>query len=341
MSGIFQAVEPGQTAPPVFASAIFSASKVQYSTNLSEIAAPDAIFDLGSVTKILATTSIAMKLEERSLLDLGESVFTYLPYPGFDRFTVSDLLLHRSGLWEWWPLYAELGSAEEILTFISQKELRYPPSSQWHYSDLGFIVLGEVLKKISGASFPELFAELVGDPLGLVNTKYATPTNIEATIPSSFGDRAEFQMLESNLPYPINIRASQFGGWRTQILKGEVNDGNAFHLLGGVSSHSGLFSSLGDLVSFGQTLLGSDYFPNLIQFRTGGVDPIQGLGFRRFGQQFEAFGHTGFPGIAIVLDPELGRGFAFGTNRLLVETNPVPTNSYIEPMLELLKSTDI
>lgn len=341
ISGIFRNAAPDQVAPPNFACAFFTRSKVSYFSNLSQVPAKDAIFDLGSVTKIMATTSIVMKLVEQGLLDLEAPVSRYLPFSLFDNFSVKDLLLHRSGLWEWWPLYAAIETSDEILDFISAKEFRYVPNSEWRYSDLGFILLSEVIKKVGATSLPKLFEELVKVPLGLSNTQFATPTIIEHTIPSSYGDRAEFLMLENNLPYPVNIAPSKFIGWRSQILKGEINDGNAFHLMGGVSGHAGLFSSLEDLVTFGRQLLAPDHFSNLDTFSTSAVDPVQGLGFRRFGEQFEGFGHTGYPGIAVVVDPVLGKGFAFGSNRLLVQGNPMPTMAFIPPLLELLKTGDI
>ena len=341
ISEIFQDVAPGQVAPPAFACAFFTKSKVSYCSNILEMAAKDAIFDLGSVTKMMATTSMVMKLAEQGLLDLDLQVSKYLPFSSFEKFTVKDLLLHRAGLWEWWPLYAAIESPDQLLDFISSKELRYAPGSEWHYSDLGFILLSEVIKRVSGETLPKLFDELVKVPLGLTNTQFASPSNAEHTTPSSFGDRAEYSMLESNLPYPINIPPSKFKGWRTQILKGEINDGNAFHLMGGVSGHAGLFSSLEDLVTFGRQLITAEHFSNLADFSASVIDPVQGLGFRRFGKQFECFGHTGYPGIAVVVDPVTEKGFAFGTNRLLVDGNPVPTMSFLPPLLDLLTTGDI
>ena len=337
MSDIFQGAAPDKEAPPVFACALFTTNNAEYFGNITSSAPESAIFDLGSVTKILSTTSIIMKLVEAKIVELDNPVSYYLPHPLFEQFSVKDLLMHRSGLWEWWPLYATLENSETVVEYIANKELRYPPKSGWHYSDLGFILLGEIIKRVTQSTLPEIFADLVATPLGLIDTKYSTPTSLARAVPSSHGDSSEFSMLESNSPYPVDISPSSFKHWRTGILQGQVNDGNAFHLFGGESGHAGLFASLSDLVLFGQELLDGNYFANINEFVTGGVDPIQALGFRRFGSDFSTFGHTGFPGIAVVLSQKNGKGFAFGTNRLLVQGTPTTTMSFVEPLLETLK----
>ena len=289
--------------------------------------------DLGSVTKIVATTSILMKLIEKELISLDDEVAKFLPewksYPKVT--TVRDLLEHQSGLTEWRPLYISQRSAESARQVIASDGYKY--SSGRHYSDLGFITLGNVIGQILATDLESAFKEWISAPLGLSSTQFAKPVDLTNVFASSYGDRAEKEMMRSQSPYPTSEKLEDFSQWRSEILQGEVNDGNSFHLYRGVSGHAGLFSTASDLLTYGEEILkslnGDGYFDQKILsgFLTVGRDPMQGFGFRNWIHEndIEYWGHTGFPGVTLALSPHRQSVVVLLTNRLLTREEPQKT----------------
>jgi CubicO group peptidase (beta-lactamase class C family) len=301
----------------------------------------DTRTDLGSVTKVVATTTALMTLVAAGELRLEQTLGELLPgltaAPCADA-TLTQLLQHRAGLWEWWPLYLTTCEPAAALALAAGRPLRYAPGQGRHYSDLGFQMLGGVIAHVAGAPLQDAVQELALDALGLRCTRFGSPDRDAPVAASSTGDRIEREMIRSGEPYPVAGDADAFGGWRTHVLIGEVNDGNAFHALGAAAGHAGLFSSARDLLSFGDALLrcldGGGPLPqaNVRRFLTAGADPGQGLGFRRFDTEAgDAWGHTGFPGVAVAIVPALGATVAMVTNRLHVAGPPHAT----EPMWTL------
>ena len=304
---------------------------------------PDTNFDLGSITKILCTTSILMKYVETNEVKLLDPVSRYLPNWNSSEkstITIKDLLEHQSGLNEWRPLYISANSPEQIHQLIAVDPLKYAPNSGRHYSDLGFITLGLLIEKVSKASLEKVFSEIIAKPLALTATQFRKPldsTNVAAT---SIGDVIEKRMVETGSPYPVTELTTSFNKWRTNILVGEVNDGNSFHGFHGVAGHAGLFSHASDLATYLQELILSlrseGYFSEhvLNQFLTLSPDPMQALGFRTWvigGQTY--FGHTGFPGVAVAFTKE-GTGFVYLSNRIHTEGEFPTTDSLWIPLLE-------
>jgi CubicO group peptidase (beta-lactamase class C family) len=290
--------------------------------------------DLGSVTKILATTSIIMKLVENQILNVDDLVETYLPeWRNFPRkdVTIRDLLEHQSGLNEWRPLYISQANMEQARQTIVREGYKY--ESGRHYSDLGFITLGNVITEVLGVDLESAFKEWVSYPLGLQSTQFASPVDRSDVFASSFGDRAEYEMVSTQKPYETIEKVDDFQRWRDRILEGEVNDGNSFHLLSGISGHAGLFSTAEDLLMYGEELLtsirGEGYFDKgvLSHFLTVGRDPMQGLGFRNWEHngQIEYWGHTGFPGVTLAISPQHESVLVLLSNRLLTQEIPEKT----------------
>ena len=304
-------------------------------------------FDLGSITKVLATTAGIMRLIDGGKISLDDRVSKYLfDWVGTEKseITVRDLLLHRSGLWEWRPLYIHSQDPIDALRQIVSIPLRYPRNAGRHYSDLGFIALGQILIKITGTDLGTTVSDLVLQPLQLANTRFASPTSRTSVAATSFGDAIEKEMVTSKIPYPVPEKASDFRGWRERILVGEVNDGNAFHIFGGISSHAGLFSNVEDLLTFGEVMNSSAkgeglYSKGVVQeFLTSGPDIGQQLGFRSWthaigGCTTEFFGHTGFPGTALAFSPAHDFVAVLLTNRLYVEGVPVPSELLWQPFI--------
>lgn len=304
-------------------------------------------FDLGSITKILATTAALMHLIDSGAISLDDQVKNFLPeWKGTDkdRITLRDLLLHRSGLWEWRPLYIRSQDPIEAIRVIAQAPLRYPVNAGRHYSDFGFISLGRVLSEVAGQELNDSIVDLVLKPLQLTSTQYATPISRESIAATSFGDWIEKEMVLSKTPYPVPEEAGDFKNWREQILVGEVNDGNAFHVFNGTSGHAGLFSTADDLLTFGEAINtsfreGGQYSRDITrEFLTNGPDAGQQLGFRSWtdtyqGSVCEFFGHTGFPGTVLAFSPSHDCVIALMTNRLHVEGLPVATEILWQPFL--------
>lgn len=291
---------------------------------------PDTSFDLASLTKIVATTSSLMELVALNELSVDDSVSQYLPAWNTSEkraITIRHLLEHRSGLWEWRPLYISAADPDAAHALIAKAPLRYAVNTERRYSDLGFITLGAVITAITGKTLMESVNELSLSKLPLTSTRFVSPLDMNNVAATSRGDRYEKAMVDTKIPYPVQESSEDFKGWRTRILIGEVNDGNAFHLFKGTSSHAGLFSNADGLLSFGESLLHS---PELQSFTEVGVDPDSHLGFRSWVDTHGScsarfYGHTGFTGVMLAISPLHKAVFVGLSNRLHTDVEITPT----------------
>lgn len=321
---------------------------------------PDTVHDLASVTKVAATTVTVMRLVSEGLLSLDRSVTSLLP--GFaggykDDVTVRDLLEHRSGMAEWWPLYISASGGqvpESAHDVVDRLALRYAPRSGHHYSDLGFVQLGRIVSVVTGLPLPEAVRTLVLDPLG-VDLRYGPPAGAPVAA-SGPDDRVEQAMLDSGTPYPVPFSSADFAGWRTGTIQGQVHDGNTFHALGGVSGHAGLFGTVGDLLRLAVALAhahdhGAIWSSAVVEEFMAAPRPVparswnQALGFRHYwvrldGRRIEVLGHTGFVGAAMAFVPGGDVAVALGTNRLLRGRPPVPVEELLHQILRVATDPD-
>ncbi|MFI7277484.1 serine hydrolase domain-containing protein [Streptomyces sp. NPDC049879] len=300
----------------------------------------DTHHDLASVTKVAATTTALMRLVSTGDVGLDTRVGHYVPrFTGGakDDVTVRDLLLHRGGLWEWWPLYVAATDRDDALRRAAELPLRHAPRTGRHYSDLGFMLLGQVIEAAAGTDLPGAVAALVTGPLGMTGTRYGHPAGAEVAT-SSLGDGVEITMLDTGTPHPVPHRSADFRGWRRGPVTGRPNDGNAHHALGGVSGHAGLFAPPADLIILAAALSDHTRHEDLWDPRTAeeffapGPDAGQSLGFRRYelrvgGERLPLLGHPGFTGCAVGFVPGRGIALALATNRLLTPGTPVPTDA--------------
>jgi len=308
----------------------------------------DTRTDAGSLTKVVATTAALATLADAGEVTFNARIDTLLPWmrarPA-GMATLEELLRHRAGLWEWWPLYVAGVDHDAALEAASELPLRYAPGTGRHYSDLGFLLLGAVVEHLAGCELPTAFEQLVGLPFGLQTTSYARPTPGAPTAASSRGDAIEEQMVRTGRPYPVTADADAFDRWRTQVLVGEINDGNAFHAFGGVAGHAGLFTTASDLLRFGDGLLasldGSGPLSSAMvrALLAPGPDPGQAVGLRSWGTEVAgcrqvAYGHTGFPGVGFAFLPGHGATLALVTNRLHVSGEPASTEAMAEIALD-------
>lgn len=295
------------------------------------------VSDLGSVTKVLATTSALITLVATGHASLSPTV---------GGATLEQLLRHRAGLWEWWPVYLEARGPDAALERVASLPRRYPPDSGFHYSDLGFMLLGSLVEAAAGAPLADVVRSRVLEPLGLTHVSYAHPPEGSVVAASSNGDAIEREMIATGRPYPVPVDASGFTRWREHVLVGEVNDGNAFHAFGGVAGHAGLFAPATDLLRFGEGLLtslrGEGPFDAgvLRRFITPGPDAAQALGFHLW-PEYGAAGHLGFPGVGFAILPERDLAVAMVTNRLHLQgAAPRPTDGMFRTVLDAALKED-
>ena len=279
-------------------------------------------FDLASVTKVLCTTTLIMRAVESKIIKISDPVSRFLSsWADGEKsdLTIEDLLRHESGLEEWRPFYISCANPNEVLDLISKLPLKYPKQKEFYYSDLNFITLGAVLNQIHSAALDVIFKAEIAQPLGLSETQFAKPSNKNNVAATSKGDSIEHKMVATKVPYQVTEQVSDFTNWREQVLSGEVNDGNAFHVFNGVSGHAGLFSNLQDMKRYVDGLLAGFISPPVLaQFSQPRNSQVQGVGFRRFAMKDGGYavGHFGFTGTGFAVKPETQEGWIYLSNRL-------------------------
>lgn len=276
----------------------------------------DTIFDLASLTKVLATAPAICLLWQEGKLDIYDAVKRYLPeFSGGhkDKVTLLHLLTHTSGL-PAFKNYLQMGlkgQNEAVIADICRTRLKAPPGRVFIYSDLGFILLGEIVRRVSGMDLNEFCRHKIYMPLQMRWTRFNPPRS-----------------------WHSRCAATE---WRSgQMMQGIVHDPNAY-ALGGVAGHAGMFSIAADLALFCRMLLregelnGMRIFePEIIRMMVTNQCPVEGvqrgLGFdilspyspQMRGERFPigVFGHTGYTGTSITVDPFSGAFVILLTNRV-------------------------
>lgn len=238
----------------------------------------EALFDLASVTKLAVTTTLSMQLVGSGELSLEESVASYVPRFPHPQITVEQLLTHTAGLEAWWPLYCVPG---DPIAAICALPLADEPGARFNYSDLGVLLAGAVVSSVIGQPLDVAFVERVAGPLGLT-ARYG-PLDPGTAAASADSDGYEYAMLATGIPHPVPLGPSDFDGWRTGVVRGEVSDGNAAHAFGAVAAHAGLFASIDDLLTLGSALRSGFVPPPVLErfAAPSAVNPSQAVGFRR------------------------------------------------------------
>lgn len=276
----------------------------------------DTIFDMASMTKILATSTAAMELYQQGRFRLNDPVARYLPEfaaNGKQDITIRQLMTHYSGLPPDVDLTQPWTSKEEGLRRAFAATPATPPGTAFRYSDINFIVMGALVEKLSGMPLDEYVAQNVFAPLGMEHTRFLPP--------ASWRDR---------------IAPTQYDEQHHMLL-GVVHDPTA-RRMGGVAGHAGLFSTANDVAIFAQSLLDrlqgrASKFPlNLVTLEkmTTPQQPATGVALRGLGWDIESpfssnrgelfpvgsFGHTGFTGTSIWIDPWSDTYVVFLSNRV-------------------------
>jgi serine-type D-Ala-D-Ala carboxypeptidase len=306
------------------------AQKYDYNHHLlvpPELMSVNTLFDIASLTKVIGTTTSIMLLVDKGLLNAEDPVYKYIKAfdtPAKREITIRHLLTHTAGLYEWYPLYYKASNKEESYKLIGELPLMFPVGAQRHYSDLGFVLLGEIVEIVSGMPLEKFEKQNIFQPLQMTNTTYnplktGKFKNIAAT---SHGNPYEKRMIyDSTLGFQIKeIDPEKWNGWRTYTLKGEVNDGNAWYANGGISGAAGLFSTADDLQKLVDMMMNHgkagkiqfisektiNAFLTKDNFRNGlGWMMDTDNSFMKNGPS-GTFGHSGFTGTSISVIPGYG-----------------------------------
>jgi CubicO group peptidase (beta-lactamase class C family) len=275
------------------------------------------LFDLASLTKPLA----AGALFAESGLDLDSPPGRYFPSwkaTCFDGITLEHLLTHSSGLPSWYPLYARGEGAQAYRRTLATIEPIERPGTTVIYSDLNFLLLGDILELHFGAPLDRAFEGLVARPAG--SQVRFLPPDPEATAATEKDDATERRMTaEMELSYTR---------FRTGVVRGEVHDGNALRR-GGVAGNAGLFGTARDVWALARTwlaparaALAADRTPHLAEARGLAWQAKRAAGSAVPEMSDGAFGHTGFTGTSVWIEPERGRIAVLLTNRVHPEAKP-------------------
>jgi len=292
---------------------------------------PDTIFDVASLTKVVATATSIMILVERGKVRLSDPVSQYIPElkgEGRERITIEHLLTHRSGyapdfdLRERWTGYAE------AIKRLIKEPLRNPPGTRFVYSDIGFIALGEVVRRVSRMSLDQFAKQNIFVPLRMNDTGFRPADIRQARIAPTEKRRGQLSYLGDS--------AENAGPAGEIWLRGQVHDPTSYRM-DGVAGHAGLFSTANDLAIFCQMILNGGQYRNVrilspltvaemtrprLVTAAGGT---RGLGWdmntsysTNRGELFPigSFGHTGFTGTSIWIDPASDMFVVFLSNRV-------------------------
>jgi uncharacterized protein YbbC (DUF1343 family) len=299
-------------------------------------------YDMASLTKVIATTTAAMILEERGLLNIDRPVHDYLPElaaPEKAAITVRQLLAHNGGFRSGAPLWREFRGVTAFLNAMNERPLAYNPGDSTIYSDWDLIMTGAIVERLAGQKLDVFLQENVWGPLGMRDTGF-NPLAL-APMPA---DSDCTSVLRDDHPLLPRIAVTEMDTvYRRRMIHGIVHDENAC-ALGGVAGHAGLFSSARDLAVFAQMMLNGGEYNGARILRATTVarwTARQGRSSRALGWDTpspgstagryfspRSFGHTGFTGTSIWMDPEKGVFVALLTNRV----HPTRANTRHEPL---------
>jgi len=270
------------------------------------------VFDLASLSKVVATTSMAMILYERGLIDLEAPLVSIVPeFAGSDArrsaVTLHMLLAHSSGLPAYEKLFLKANTRDELLAAAFRTPLAADPGTKAVYSDIGFIILSTALERVADEGLDRFCQREIFGPLGMSHTAFNPPATWRAAIPPTADDCT----------------------FRKRVIQGEVQDENA-SVLGGVAGHAGLFATAEDLAIFSNILLsggGPLVRPETLALFTRRealpAGTSRALGWdtpsppSQSGKYFSArsFGHLGYTGTSLWIDPERQLSITLLTNR--------------------------
>lgn len=293
----------------------------------------DTVFDVASLTGSIVTATLILRLAEAGKLSLDDKVTRYLQgfgVYGKSKITIRQLLNHSAGLPSWAPFFENIleenaGPRLGIMTSRSARDyvydeiqrlpLKYEPGTKHLYSDLGFMLLGNIVEVLTGLSLDKAAFKFVFQPLGLKSSSYI-----------------DLSMIKRRGIHPITdlIAATEECPWRKRVLCGEVHDDNAW-AMGGIAGHSGLFTSAPDAHKFARSLLASyhgvgnflkketlrkEWVGEEDSFRAGWDTPSKDNGMIDSGLSPNAIGMCGFTGCSLWIEPDRAIDIVLMSNRI-------------------------
>ena len=305
---------------------------------------PATLFDLASLTKVIATTTMAMILYERGLLELDAPVIgivpeflldsTSNPDPRRHDVTFRMLLAHSSGLPAYEKLFLKAHSREALLTAALTTPLSADPGTRAEYSDIGFLVVGVALERLAQESLDVFSQREVFGPLRMLNTTFNPPPDLRPKIPPTADEREDHcgadtlvRQSPTTSQQPSESQQKPRSAFRNRIIQGGVQDENTY-VLGGIAPHAGLFSTAEDVAKFAFAMLhgGSIVRPEtVVLFTRRDTTPgtSRALGWdtpsppSASGKYFgpTSFGHLGYTGTSLWIDPDRELSITLLTNR--------------------------
>ena len=311
----------------------------------------NTVFDLASVTKVMATTYAVMLLVDRGQVAVDEPLYRYLPEfrgPRLDSITVRHLLTHTAGLAQWYPLYYHARDRAGTYAFIRRLPLKWGVGEGRHYSDLGFMLLGYMVERVGGMSLDAFVSEELYQPLDLTATGYLPKTRgLQDFAATEHGNEYERHMVYGpDFGYGYDGDPKSWDGWRQYTLVGEVDDGNAWYANGGVAGHAGLFSTAADLNALLQLLLDQGEHAGRRYLKAATIDTFMTVD--RFGEHLGwgaprnapegSFSHGGFTGTYVLGVPAYGLSVVLLTNRQNVGANAAGYFPNLGPLQQAVTS---
>lgn len=289
------------------------------STSMTEGGRPvdtGTLYDMASLTKVMATSMVAFYMIENGMLRLNDRIGDFMPAPAYKRdVTIFQLMTHTGGFPAEFRLDALIRSPEDAASCILRRPLFCPPGKKVVYSCMGYILLGRILETVGGRSLDQMAKEWVFDPLEMTSTGYRPFENMKAALDE--GMRR-------------NIAWTEWDPSLKRFMTGVVHDENA-RFMKGVSGNAGVFSNLEDMMKFGRMLSrgGGGYMSKAmlkaaIRNYTPDQEELRGLGFQIkdsnsfFGDLMgpESYGHNGYTGTSLAVDPQSGLYVVLLTNRV-------------------------
>jgi uncharacterized protein YbbC (DUF1343 family)/CubicO group peptidase (beta-lactamase class C family) len=291
----------------------------------------DTIFDLASLTKIVATTTSVIILVEQGKIRLADPVVEFIPEMkggGRDAITIEQLLTHTTGFAPDFDLRERWTGYDEAIKRLYREPLRTPPGTRFVYSDINYIALGEVVHRVSGHMLNEFAQKNIFTPLGMRETGFNPPAALVPRIAPTEKRRGQLNYLGDS--------GENAGPQGDQWLRGQVHDPTSFRMAG-VAGHAGLFSTADDLAIFCQMILNGGSYNGVRILSPMGVAAMtrpraiaesgaaRGLGWdvatsfsSNRGDLFPlgSFGHTGFTGTSLWIDPASDSFVIFLSNRV-------------------------
>ena len=303
--------------------AVHAFGRLTYDAKSPKVA-PDTMYDAASLTKPVVTATLAAQFVEIGRMQLDAPISQLLPdwlssakdksaaqMEWRRRVTLRNLLTHTSGLPGHVDYFADSKSEHDIVERAIAEPLRYEPGTKSEYSDLDFILLGEMIERLTGRTLDSLAAEKIFAPIGMRDTSFNPSAKMKSRIAPTENDTA----------------------FRKEQVRGEVHDENAW-AMGGVAGHAGMFTTAGDVAAFAQMMLnGGIYAHHRVLLRStanqftdaqamsanartlGWMAPTENSSSGHYFSR-QSFGHTGFTGTSLWIDPEKDLFVVLLTNRV-------------------------